>query len=181
MQEEFRVGVISNTHGIKGELKVFPTTDDVTRFKKLKNIRLVGNKKSVEVQIEAVRFFKNMAIIKLFNYDDINDVMGFKGMDIMIDREEAVELEENEYFISDIIGAKVELEDGSDLGTVKNVIITGANEVFEIESKLYGTVLIPSVKACVKKLDIKNSLLTVSPLDGMLGDPLEHKKEAEKE
>ena len=65
MQEEFRVGVISNTHGLRGELKVFPTTDDVTRFKKLKNIRLVGNKRRLEVEIENVRFFKNIVIIKI--------------------------------------------------------------------------------------------------------------------
>ncbi len=181
MQEEFRVGVISNTHGVKGELKVFPTTDDVTRFKSLKNIRLVGNKKELEVEIENVRFFKNMAIIKLADYDDINDVIGFKGMDIIIDRQDAVKLKENEYFISDIIGARVRLEDERELGTVKNVIMTGANEVFEIESDIYGSVLVPSIKDCIKKLDVKNGLLVVSLLDGMLNEPLKKIKEEEKE
>lgn len=171
MQEEFRVGVISNTHGVKGELKVFPTTDDVLRFKRLKNIRLVGNKRELEAEIENVRFFKNMAIVKFVGYDDINDVIGFKGMDLIIDRNDAVELKENEYFISDIIGARVELEDKSPLGTVKNVIITGANEVFEIESEVYGIILVPSVKECIKKLDIKNNLLVVSLLDGMVNKP----------
>lgn len=181
MQEEFRVGVISNTHGLRGELKVFPTTDDVTRFKKLKNIRLVGNKRRLEVEIENVRFFKNIVIIKIVGYDDINEVMGFKGMDLIIDRNDAIELKENEYFISDIIGARVELEDKSLLGTVKNVIITGANEVFEVESEIYGQILIPSVKECIKKLDIENSLLVVSLLDGMITEPVKNMKEEKEE
>ena len=181
MQEEFRVGVISNTHGVKGELKVFPTTDDVLRFKRLKNIRLVGNKRQLDAEIENVRFFKNMAIVKFVGYDDINDVIGFKGMDLIIDRNDAVELKENEYFISDIIGARVELEDKSLLGTVKNVIITGANEVFEVESEIYGQILIPSIKECIKKLDIENSLLVVSLLDGMITEPVKNMKEEKEE
>lgn len=175
------MGVISNTHGVKGELKVFPTTDDVLRFKRLKNIRLVGNKRELEAEIENVRFFKNMAIVKFVGYDDINDVIGFKGMDLIIDRNDAVELKENEYFISDIIGARVELEDKSLLGTVKNVIITGANEVFEVESEIYGQILIPSVKECIKKLDVENSLLVVSLLDGMITEPVKNMKEEKEE
>lgn len=180
MQEEFRVGVISNTHGIKGELKVFSTTDDIQRFKQLKKIRLVDEKRSIEVELQSVRFFKSMAIIKLLGYDDINAVEGFKGMDIMIDRQAAVKLEENEYFISDMIGIQATLEDGRFLGTVTEVISTGANEVFEIESPDYGMVLIPSIKECVKELNIADGILVISPIDGMLGDSIrdtEGKKE----
>ena len=107
--------------------------------------------------------------------------MGFKGMDLIIDRFDAIELKENEYFISDIIGARVELEDKSLLGTVKNVIITGANEVFEVESEIYGQILIPSIKECIKKLDIENSLLVVSLLDGMITEPVKNMKEEKEE
>lgn len=168
MQEEFRIGVISNTHGIKGELKVFVTTDEPNRYKKLKQVRLVNKKSSTTVEIERVRFFKNMVIIKLKGYDDINQVEAFKGSELMVDRENAIELDKNEFYIADAIGCDVILPDSSVLGKVKDVIQTGANDVFVVNSDKYGEVLIPSIKSCIKNIDIENLRIYVELMDGIL-------------
>ena len=90
-----RVGVIANTHGIRGEVKVFPTTDDVTRFNKLKQIFIDTGKELMELEISAVKYFKNLVILKFKGIDNINDIEKYKGKDLLITRENAVPLEEN--------------------------------------------------------------------------------------
>ena len=107
MEDTLRVGVISSTHGVRGEVKVFPTTDDVTRFKQLKEVILDTGKEQKILVIEQVKFFKNMAILKFKGYDNINDIEIYKGKDLLIPRDQAVELGPNENFIVDLIGLKV--------------------------------------------------------------------------
>ena len=102
--EYLRVGVNANTHGIRGEVKVFPTTDDSNRFKELKTIYLDTKKELLELNIESIKFFKNMVIVKFEEYNNINDIEKYKNCDILIDRDDAVELADDEYFICDIIG-----------------------------------------------------------------------------
>ena len=87
MEKQLRVGVISSTHGIRGEVKVFPTTDDVKRFKKLKKVYLDTGKEQIPLEIEQVRFFKQFAILKFKGIDNINDIEKYKGKDILVDRE----------------------------------------------------------------------------------------------
>ena len=100
-----RVGTYVNTHGIKGEIKVYPHTDDVTRFSDLESILLDTRDGLISYDIESVKYFKNMAIIKLAGIDNINDIEKYKGSDIYITRAQAVPLEEGEYFLCDIIDA----------------------------------------------------------------------------
>ena len=96
MEDYLRVGVISSTHGIKGEVKVFPTTDDVQRFQKLKKVFLDTGKAYVELEIGGVKFFKNQVILKFKGYDSINEIEKYKGMDLLVSREDAIPLGENE-------------------------------------------------------------------------------------
>lgn len=116
MEKYFRVGVIANTHGIRGEVKVYPTTDDINRFKKLKKCILDTGKEYIDLNVESVKFFKNMVILKFKEYNNINDIECYKGKDILVSRDNAVKLEKGEYYIADILGAKVILEDGSEFG-----------------------------------------------------------------
>ena len=121
MEDMFRVGVISSVHGVRGEVKVFPTTDDPARFKELEEVTLDTGKGFITLKIQGVKFFKQMVILKFEGYDHIEDIEKYKGKDLWIRREQAVKLEEGEYFIADLIGLAVKAEDGQSLGRLKDV------------------------------------------------------------
>lgn len=176
MQEQFRIGVISNTHGLKGEVKVFPTTDDLKRFQKLKKVQMVHPKMKQELEIQQVRFFKNMVILKFKGLDDINQVEKLKNAELYVDREDAIELQKNEFYIADMIGAKALLTDGSVLGEVVDMIRTGANDVFVVSSEQYGELLVPSIKECIKEIDALNSRVVMELMDGILPEETANRK-----
>ncbi|MDF2951579.1 MAG: rRNA processing protein RimM [Anaerocolumna sp.] len=129
MDNFLRVGVITTSHGIKGEVKVFPTTDDVNRFKKLKQVILDTGKEHIELEIEGVKFFKQLVILKFKGIDNINEIEKYKGKDLLVSRENAVKLNKDEYFIFDIIGLKVITDTQEELGELVEVLATGANDV----------------------------------------------------
>ena len=168
MEKYFRVGVIANTHGIRGEVKVYPTTDDINRFKKLKKCILDTGKEYIDLNVESVKFFKNMVILKFKEYNNINDIECYKGKDILVSRDNAVKLEKGEYYIADILGAKVILEDGSECGVLEDVMQTGANDVYVVKTLDNKEVLLPKIDECVKKLDIENKIVTVHIMKGLL-------------
>ena len=101
MEQLLRVGVITTTHGIRGEVKVFPTTDDIHRFDDLEEVILQNKKEQLTLHIEHVKYFKNIVIVKFKEYNNINDVEMFRKCDLLVTREHAVPLEEGEYFICD--------------------------------------------------------------------------------
>lgn len=168
MEKYFRVGVVANTHGIRGEVKVYPTTDDINRFKKLKKCILDTGKEYIDLNVESVKFFKNMVILKFKEYNNINDIECYKGKDILVSRDNAVKLEKGEYYIADILGAKVILEDGSEFGVLEDVMQTGANDVYVVKTLDNKEVLLPKIDECVKKLDIENKIVTVHIMKGLL-------------
>ena len=128
MEQFLQVGAITSTHGIRGEVKVFPTTDDPARFKKLKKVILDTGKRQIDMEIQSVRFFKQFVIVKFKGIDNINDVEQYKGSSLFVSRENAVSLEENEYYIADLIGMEVFTEEGH-FGIVKDVMETGRRTV----------------------------------------------------
>ena len=168
MEEMLRVGVFANTHGVRGEIKVFPTTDDVTLFKKLKKIYLDKGTEKMELESASVKYFKNMVILKFKGIDNINDIEKYKGKDLLIERKQAVKLEEDEYFICDIIGASVVTEEGENIGTLTEVLKTGANDVYVVEKEDGGEVLIPVIDDCVLDLDFDEKIVTVRLMAGMM-------------
>ena len=168
MEEYLRVGVISSSHGIKGEAKVFPTTDDPKRFKKLKRIFLDLEDEKREVQIEQVKFFKQFVILKFRGYDNINDIERYKRCPLLVEREHAVPLEEDEYFISDMIGMKVVTDGGEEFGVLKDVMTTGANDVYVIDHPTAGEILIPAIKECVLDVDIPGGQMKIHVMDGLV-------------
>lgn len=168
MEDLLRIGVITTTHGIRGEVKVFPTTDDAKRFDDCDEVILVTKKEQISLHVERVKYFKNIVIVKFKEFNDINQVEQFRKCDIMVTRENAVPLEEGEYFICDIIGAEVEEEDGTHIGTVKDVIETGANNVFVIQTNEGKEVLFPSIPECIKKVDVENKKVVAYIMPGLL-------------
>ncbi len=167
MTENFRVGAITSTHGLQGEVKVFPTTDDPAKFKKLKKVYLQDGAGMTELEIAGVKFFKNMVILKFRGHDRIEDVQPYKGKDLYVPRKDAVKLEKDEYYIADLIGLSVVLEDGSPLGTLDDVIQTGANDVYAVHTPGKKEILIPAIHQCVRKVDIAAGIVQVHLLEGM--------------
>lgn len=168
MEEYLQVGVISNTHGIRGEVKVFPTTDDPARFKKLKNVFLDTGKEYLELEIEQVKFFKQFVILKFKGYDTINDVERYKQKSLMVDREHAVKLKKNEYFIADLLGLSVYTENEQPLGTLTDVLQTGANDVYVVKMEEQKEVLIPAIRECILEVDMETRKMKVHLLEGLL-------------
>ena len=168
MEELLQVGVITSTHGVRGEVKVYPTTDDATRFKQLKHVLLDTGKETLPLEIQGVKFFKQFVILKFKGIDNINDIEKYKRCPILVERCDAVELEEDEYFIADMIGMAVETEDGKEFGTLKDVIETGANDVYVIEMSDGREVLVPAIKDCIRKVEPEAGRMEIHLLPGLL-------------
>ncbi len=166
--EVLMVGVVTTTHGVRGEVKVFPTTDDADRFKKLKKVILFNEKEYKPLKIQSVKRFKQFVILKLEGCDTMDDALLLKNAQLFVTREDAVKCEEDEYFIADLIGMRVTDEEGKDLGTVADVITTGANDVYEIKQDNGNSFLIPAIKECVLSVNVRGKKMTIHLMDGLL-------------
>ncbi len=164
----FRVGVIANTHGIRGEVKVYPTTDDVNRFDDLKNVILDTGKEKLELQVQGVKYFKNMVILKFKGIDNINDIEKYKGKDLLVTRENAVPLGKNEYYIADLIDMEVFDEEGKKLGILNDVMQTGANDVYVIILENGSELLLPNIDQCILDVNVEEKKMTVHVLEGLM-------------
>ena len=167
MEKLLRVGVITTTHGVRGEVKVFPTTDDPQRFKKLKQVILDDGKQQIDLEISSVKFFKNMVILKFKGLDNINDVEKYKQADLLVTRENAVKLQPGEYFIVDLIGLKGISDEGEDLGVLSDVIQTGANDVYVFSKEGQSDLLVPKIPDCVKDINLEEGTVLVHLLPGL--------------
>ena len=168
MEQKLQVGIITATHGLKGEVKVYPTTDDPGRFRRLKKVILDNGKVSVDLEIESVKYFKQFVILKFKGLDDIEQVEKYRKASLYVTSDNAVRLKKDEFFIADLIDMKVVNEDGSPLGTLRDVITTGANDVYEVALDEGGTVLIPAIKECILDVDVENAVMRVHLLEGLL-------------
>ena len=168
MEQLLRVGVISSTHGVRGEVKVYPTTDDVNRFKKLKNVVLDTGKEHLKLEVSGVKFFKNQVILKFKGIDNINDIEKYKGKDLLVNREDAVALEENENYVADLIDLKVVTDEGQVLGVLTEVMETGANDVYVVQMNDGKELLLPAIKECVLSIDVEGRVIKVHVMDGLL-------------
>jgi len=168
MTDRLKVGVVTSVHGIKGEVKVFPTTDDSRRFKKLKQVYLDTGKEMLPLEIEGVKFFKQMVILKFKGYENPDDVMKFRQKELWIDRKDAVRLSKDEYFIADLIDMEVCDEEGKLIGTLKDVISTGANDVYAVETPEGKEVLFPAIRQCILDVDTEARKMTVHVMEGLL-------------
>lgn len=168
MEDLLRVGVITSTHGIAGEVKVFPTTDDPNRFKKLKKCIMKTERETLELDIVSVKFFKNMVILKFKQFSNINEIEKYRNAELFVTRENAVPLKEGEYFVCDLIGLKVVDEENNEIGVVTDVLQTAANDVYEIETSDGKKHLFPAIKQCILNVDLENSVMKVHVMKGLM-------------
>ena len=168
MNDELQVGVITQTHGIRGEVKVYPTTDDAARFRKLKEVILDTGRERLTLKIENVKFFKQFVILKFQGYDSINDMEKYKRASLLVPRDQAVKLEKDKYFVADMIGITVVTDEGENFGVLKDVLATGANDVYVV-SRADGTeVLLPAIKECILAVDMEKRVIKAHIMDGLL-------------
>lgn len=168
MENYFEIGKIVNTQGIKGDVRIMPTTDDINRFKELKSLTIVNSKnQEKELNIEKVWFHKQFVIIKFEGIDDMTAGETLKNQKIIINRENAIPLEEDEYFISDLYDMEV-YEGERFLGIITDIIFTGANDVYVVKNKeLDKEILIPAIKRCILSVSTTENKMTVNLIKGL--------------
>lgn len=168
MNDLLRVGVITSPHGVRGEVKVFPTTDDPKRFNDLKEVILDTGKEHLHLTIQGVKFFKNMVILKFKEYNNINEIEIYRQKDLLITRDQAVALSPDENFVADLIGLEVIDEEENPLGVMKDVLFTGANDVYIVERPDGRELMLPAIKDCILDVDLEAGRMTVHVLDGLM-------------
>ncbi len=170
MVQNFQVGTITSTHGLKGEVKVFPSTEDMRRFDDLKGKTVVldPDTKNTELVIEGVKYFKNQVILKFKGLDRIEDVERLRKSEIFISREDAIPLEDGEYYIADIFGMKVWDEDDNFLGEITDVLQTGANDVYVVHADGRKDLLIPGIPPVVLDMNIEEGTMKIHLLEGLM-------------
>lgn len=168
MEDLLQVGAITSTHGVRGEVKVFPTTDDAKRFSKLKEVEMETKEGTITLHIKGVKYFKQFVILKFEEYDSLNEVEAIKGRKLFVTRKNAVKLQKDEYFIADLIGLTVIDEEKQLEGTLTDVLQTGANDVYDITLSDGRNLLLPAIADCVLKVDLKNKVIKIHILEGLL-------------
>jgi 16S rRNA processing protein RimM len=172
MQDFLQVGKVVNTHGVKGEVKVVPLTDDPQRYDKLKWV-YAGNDDTKQIlNIESVKYFKNTVIIKFKEVPDMDGAINLKEQYLYVDRKNAVKLPKDTYFICDLIGSEVFETDGTKLGDLRDIIQTGSNDVYIVKSESGKEILVPALKSVVKEISIENKKIVVELPEGLIEDEI---------
>lgn len=168
MLQYLKIGQIINTHGVKGEFKIFPLTDNIKRFSKLKRVFLKSGEDFRVVEVEGVKYLNDLVILKLADINDMNEAQKLKNQYIFVDRENAVKLQKDSYFIADLIGLQVLTEDGELLGRLVSVFSTGSNDVYDIKQENGKSILIPAIKDVIKSVDIEGRKMIIKLLEGLI-------------
>ena len=170
MTQHLDIGKIANTHGIKGELKIIPLTDDPSRFEDIDWLYIEINNSLQKYNIESVKYLKSLIVLKFKEINDMSEAEKLKGCFLKIDRKYAIKLPEDTYFICDLIGCTVIDENDFELGILKDIIKTGSNDVYIIKTKGKKDLLIPVLKSVVKEISIENKKIIVKLPEGLLDD-----------
>ena len=168
MQKSLEVGQIVNTFGIKGEVKVMPFTDDISRFDDLEKVYVKTKKEEKLYKIQNVRYHKNMVLIKFENIETPEQAELLRNAFLEIDRENAIPLEEGTYYIADLIGMEVYSDDGNKLGIVEDIYNTGANDIYVVKNDLGKQILLPGIKEVIKEVNLDTEKITVHLIPGLI-------------
>lgn len=169
--EFYKVGKIVNTHGVRGELKVIALTDfPEIRFAKGSLLYCFppDGKQSIPVKVASSRYHKGTYIIRFSEMDNINQVEAFKGGTLKISEDQLVQLEEGQYYYHEIVGCSVYAENGDMLGTVKEVLTPGANDVWVVDRTNGKELLIPVIDECVLRVDVADKRIEIRLMEGLL-------------
>lgn len=166
MYEYFVIGKIVNAHGIRGEVRVIPTTDDIERFNLLKEVNIYIKDRFIIYEIENIRYHKQFVLLKLKGVDNMTDAEKLKNAEIKIEKKFAISCEDNEYYIGDLYGIDVFTDELEYLGVLSDIIFTGANDVYLIKNNK-DEILIPAIKQCILDVNVKEKVMKVHLLEGL--------------
>ncbi len=170
MEKYLQIGKIANTHGVRGEIKVVPLTDDPSRYETLDWVYIDKNGKLEKTVIEGVKYFKGFVILKLKGLDNPEEAEKLKNMFLLIDRENAVKLPKDSYFVCDLIGCEVFNEQGIKLGVLSSVLETGSNDVYIVKGEGKKEILVPALKSVVLEISVKDRFIKVKLPEGLVDD-----------
>jgi len=165
------LGKIERPHGIRGELRVRVITDYPERILDMETVYIGDDPMQPEAEIyniETVRFHQNHLLIKFAEIYDRDDADAMRNLLLLIDVEDAVPLEDDEVYLYQLIGMVVQLQDGTKLGKIKDVIETGANDVYVLKRKKQKDLLIPAHSETVLEINLEAGLVTVELPEGLL-------------
>ena len=168
MKKKLEVGQIVNTFGIKGFVKVYPYVNDVTRFNNLKYVYAKSKKEEKKLEIKEVKYQKNMVLLKFKGVETVEEAEKLRNNYLEIDRSDAIPLEEGEFFIADLIGLKVFLDTGEELGILEDIYNTGSKDIYVVKDKLGKSYLLPYIDEVIKKIDLDNSKIIVHIIEGLI-------------
>lgn len=168
MKEKLEVGQIVNTFGIKGFVKIYPFVNDINRFDDLKKIYVKTKNQEKELEIEEVKYQKNMVLIKLKGIETPEDANKLRNAYVLIDRKDAIPLEEGEFFIADLLGLPVFLDTGEKLGVLEDIYNTGSSDIYVVKNELGKQFLLPYIDDVIKKIDLENSKIVVHLIEGLI-------------
>lgn len=168
MLEYLSIGQIVSTHGIKGEVKIYPLTDDINRFKRLKDIYIEFNNEHKKYNVSASKLLKNMAVLKLEGIDTVEQALSLRDKYVQVHRDKAVKLSKDSFFVADLLEMDVFEENHNLLGKLKDVMRTGSNDVYVIQTVEGTEILIPALKTVVKQIDVENKKIIVNLPEGLI-------------
>lgn len=168
MQGNLEIGQIVNTFGIKGFVKVNPFVDDISRFDDLEKVYIKRNKELKEMQVEEVKYHKNMVLVKFKGIDRVEEAELLRNSYLEVDRENAIELQEGEYFIVDLLGLNVFADDGRELGKLEDIFNTGSNDIYVVRTEDGKQLLLPAISEVIKEINLKESKIVVHLIEGLI-------------
>lgn len=168
MKEKLEVGQIVNTFGIKGFVKIYPYVDDIQRFDNLKNVYIKSKKNISKLEIEEVKYQKNMVLVKFKGIETVEQAEQLRNAYVEIDRKDAITLKEGQYFIVDLLGLDVYLDNGEKLGILEDIYNTGSNDIYVVKNELGKQFLLPYIDDVIKNIDLENGKITVHLIEGLI-------------
>ena len=167
-KERLEVGQIVNTFGIKGLVKIYPYVDDISRFDDLKYVYVKNKKFENELQIEEVKYQKNMVLIKFKGIETVEQAEKLKNSIVEINRKDAIPLEEGQYFIADLLGLDVFLDTGEKLGILEDIYNTGSSDIYVVKNELGKQFLLPYIDEVIKEINLEKERITVHIIEGLI-------------
>ena len=168
MQENLEIGQIVNTFGIKGFVKVNPFVDDISRFDDLKKVYIKKQKLIKELEVEEVKYHKNMVLVKFKGIDKVEEAENLRNSYLEVDRENAIELEEGEYFIADLLGLDVITDEEKTLGKLEDIFNTGSNDIYVVKDEAGKQILLPAISEVIKEINLEEKKIVVHLLEGLI-------------
>ncbi len=168
MEKYLEIGQIVNTFGIKGQVKIVPFTDDITRFDELKEMYVEKKNELKLFQIEQVNYKKNMVILKLKGIETVEEAEKLRNCYLKIDRKDAKKLPKDTYFIVDLLGLDVYTDEGKLLGKVDDIYNAGSSDIYVVKDELGKQILLPAIKDVLKEVDLENQKIIVHLIKGLV-------------